>query len=127
LEVERGVFFYSQGTEKGTLVKQDTLCKLSPIPSTRPTHPPLSRLVVKLDTPMYYSPTYSTAEICVQQCSFKTLTNYSKMLTVQTITFNNKTPCTLHSAFMCPVGNVNSLMLFSGWCLQSIRSVFTVR
>jgi hypothetical protein len=27
--------------------------------------------------------------------------NYSIMLTVQTIKFNNKTPCTLHSAFMC--------------------------
>jgi len=38
VEVEGGLFFYSQGTEKGTLVKKDTLCKLSP----HPFHPPNS-------------------------------------------------------------------------------------
>jgi len=58
-----------------------------PIPSTRPTHPPLSRLLVKLATPMYYNPTQSTAEICVQQCRCKILTTASIMLTVQTTNF----------------------------------------
>lgn len=98
--MEGGFFFYSQGTEKGTLVKQDTLCKLPPPPTLPPAQliPPFSRLLVKLATPMYYSPTQSTARICFQQCSFKTLTTSSIMLKVQTTNFNNKTPllCTVH-------------------------------
>ena len=93
------LFLFTRNRKRNTCETRYSL-QTSPPPTLPPAQliPPFSRLLVKLATPMYYSPTQSTARICFQQCSFKTLTTSSIMLKVQTTNFNNKTPllCTVH-------------------------------
>jgi hypothetical protein len=86
--------------EKGTLVKQDTL-------QTFPLSLPPAQLIPKHTATCQaaYSDvlqpnTVNGWDLC-SKCSFKILTTSIIMLTVQTTNFNNKAPCTLHSAFMC--------------------------